>query len=55
MWERTLLATSLRLERAAVHHMQHRLSAADHDARVRALGEQQRDVHAAAALRIYGR
>ncbi|KHK98254.1 hypothetical protein LK09_04220 [Microbacterium mangrovi] len=55
LWERTLIATSQRLERAAVHHMRHRAAAAEHEAVAHAVAERQRDAQAAGALRMFDR
>lgn len=54
-WERMLVAGSQRLERAALRHMRRRAALARREGYFRSVAETQRDVHAAAALRIFGR
>jgi len=54
-WERTLVAWSRRLERAALDHMRRRAAGVRREATIQSIAEAQRDAHAAGALRIFGR
>jgi hypothetical protein len=54
-WERTLVAASQLLERAARNHLRRRAAGARHEQGLHSISEAQHNSQAAGALRMFGR